>query len=71
MFFFLSGYVHRDPNKGGSDVPATWLEFSRSDPEFVEIHADMDKNDVRQQLRLRFVHFWTSILPNLPAVVSE
>ncbi|XP_030598540.1 bile salt-activated lipase [Archocentrus centrarchus] len=58
-----------DPNKGGSNVPATWPEFTRSGPEFLEIHSDMDKNYVQQQLRLRYVHFWTSILPNLPVVV--
>ncbi|KAF7663375.1 hypothetical protein LDENG_00212190 [Lucifuga dentata] len=60
-----------DPNQGGSNVPATWPLFTKSGHQYLEIHSAMNQNYVRQKLRTRYVHFWTSILPNLPSVVSE
>uniref|UniRef100_A0AAX7TKA4 Carboxylic ester hydrolase n=1 Tax=Astatotilapia calliptera TaxID=8154 RepID=A0AAX7TKA4_ASTCA len=60
-----------DPNKGDSAVPATWPTFTRSGEKFLEINSDMNQNYIRQEMRLRYVHFWTSILPSLPTVTSE
>lgn len=57
--------VHSDPNKGDLKVPVTWPEFTSSGQKFIEIHSDMDRNYVGEMLRLRYVQFWTSILPNL------
>ncbi|KAM8744036.1 bile salt-activated lipase-like [Acanthopagrus schlegelii] len=59
-----------DPNKGLS-VPATWPKFTSSGHQFLEINSDMNKNYVQQKMRQRYVHFWTSILPNLPVIYSE
>ncbi|CAG5867226.1 carboxyl ester lipase, tandem duplicate 1 [Menidia menidia] len=60
-----------DPNKGELSVPATWPEFTNSGHKFLEINSRMDSSYVRQKQRLRYVHFWTSILPNLPDIISE
>ncbi|XP_056157760.1 bile salt-activated lipase-like [Lampris incognitus] len=60
-----------DPNKGGLDVPCTWPQFTSTGHKFIEINSKMDKNYIRQKMRLRYVHFWTSILPSLPTVNSE
>lgn len=60
-----------DPNKGGSDVPATWPLFKGDGHQYLEIHHDMNKNYIHQKLRMRFVHFWTSVLPSLPVIKSE
>ncbi|XP_028274095.1 bile salt-activated lipase-like [Parambassis ranga] len=60
-----------DPNKGDSKVPATWPKFTSTGHQFLEINSKMNANYVGQKLRLRYVHFWTSVLPNLPTVVSE
>uniref|UniRef100_A0A3P8TMA5 Carboxylic ester hydrolase n=1 Tax=Amphiprion percula TaxID=161767 RepID=A0A3P8TMA5_AMPPE len=55
-----------DPNKGGLSVPATWPQFTGDGHKYLEIRNNMDKNFVRQQMRLRYVNFWTSVLPSLP-----
>uniref|UniRef100_A0A3B5BAH7 Carboxylic ester hydrolase n=1 Tax=Stegastes partitus TaxID=144197 RepID=A0A3B5BAH7_9TELE len=60
-----------DPNKGDLKVPATWPKFTTTGHQYLEIHHEMNKNYVRQKMRLRYVHFWTSVLPNLPTVFSE
>ncbi|XP_041826124.1 carboxyl ester lipase, tandem duplicate 2 [Melanotaenia boesemani] len=60
-----------DPNKGDMKVPATWPEFTSTGHQYLELHSKMDKNYVGQKLRMRFVHFWTSVLPNLPTIFSE
>ncbi|XP_005941422.1 bile salt-activated lipase [Haplochromis burtoni] len=60
-----------DPNKGDSAVPASWPTFTRSGEKFLEINSDMNQNYIRQEMRLRYVHFWTSMLPSLPTVTSE
>lgn len=57
--------VHSDPNNGDLKVPATWPKFTSSAQKFLEINSKMNVNYVKQKLRLRYVHFWTSILPNL------
>ncbi|XP_020491720.1 carboxyl ester lipase, tandem duplicate 2 [Labrus bergylta] len=57
-----------DPTKG-ENVPTNWPEFTINH-HYLEINSDMDKGYVRQQLRMRYVHFWTSVLPNLP-LISE
>ncbi|XP_041667132.1 bile salt-activated lipase-like [Cheilinus undulatus] len=57
-----------NPNEG-ENVPATWPEFTINHY-YLEINADTDKDYVRQQLRMPYVKFWTSVLPNLP-VISE
>uniref|UniRef100_A0A8C6WIB2 Carboxylic ester hydrolase n=1 Tax=Neogobius melanostomus TaxID=47308 RepID=A0A8C6WIB2_9GOBI len=60
-----------DPNQGGSKVPATWPLFTSGD-QCLEIHHDMDRSYVHQKIRMRFVKFWTSVLPSLPnATKSE
>uniref|UniRef100_A0A8C6V7E2 Carboxylic ester hydrolase n=1 Tax=Neogobius melanostomus TaxID=47308 RepID=A0A8C6V7E2_9GOBI len=60
-----------DPNQGGSKVPATWPLFTSRD-QYLEIHHDMDRSYVHQKMRMRFVKFWTSVLPSLPnATKSE
>uniref|UniRef100_A0A669F7N3 Carboxylic ester hydrolase n=2 Tax=Oreochromis niloticus TaxID=8128 RepID=A0A669F7N3_ORENI len=60
-----------DPNNGGSSVPVNWPTFTRSAPQFLEIHSDMNNNYVQQKMRMPYVNFWTRILPSLPTVVSE
>ncbi|CAL8317780.1 unnamed protein product [Lota lota] len=56
-----------DPNNG-LKVPATWPQFTTSGQQFLEINAKMNKSSVKQKMRLRFVHFWTSVLPSLQSV---
>ncbi|KAM9734998.1 bile salt-activated lipase-like [Menidia menidia] len=58
-----------DPNQGELRVPATWPEFTSSGHKFLEINSKMDSSYVRTKLRLRYVHFWASILPSLPEIV--
>ncbi|XP_034062247.1 carboxyl ester lipase, tandem duplicate 2 [Gymnodraco acuticeps] len=60
-----------DPNKGGQSVPTPWPQFTSTGHQYVEIHHDMNKAYVREKMRMRHVHFWTSILPNLPISASE
>uniref|UniRef100_A0A3B5BA35 Carboxylic ester hydrolase n=1 Tax=Stegastes partitus TaxID=144197 RepID=A0A3B5BA35_9TELE len=60
-----------DPNNGDLKVPATWPKFTNSGEQYLEIHNNMNKNYIRQRLRLRYVHFWSSTLPNLPTIYSE
>ncbi|XP_023130532.2 bile salt-activated lipase-like isoform X1 [Amphiprion ocellaris] len=55
-----------DPNQGGLEVPVTWPKFTSTGQQYLEIHHTMKKGFVKQKMRLRYVHFWTSILPNLP-----
>ncbi|CAL8327394.1 unnamed protein product [Boreogadus saida] len=57
----------KDPNKG-LKVPTTWPKFTTSGHQFLEINAKMNKDNVRQKMRMRFVHFWTSVLPRLQSV---
>uniref|UniRef100_A0A8C9YYW3 Carboxylic ester hydrolase n=1 Tax=Sander lucioperca TaxID=283035 RepID=A0A8C9YYW3_SANLU len=59
-----------DPNKGES-VPVTWPRFTSTEHQYLEINSKMNKNYVGQKMRMRYVHFWTSILPNLPISFSE
>ncbi|MEQ2255905.1 hypothetical protein ILYODFUR_018713 [Ilyodon furcidens] len=60
-----------NPNTGGLSVPASWPTFTSNGHQFLEIHSNMDGSYVQQKLRIRFVNFWTNILPNLPTVYSE
>ncbi|XP_035995964.1 bile salt-activated lipase [Fundulus heteroclitus] len=57
-----------DPNTGDLSVPASWPTFTSTGHKFVEINSKMDASYVRQKLRLRYVNFWTSVLPSLPTV---
>ncbi|XP_033502325.1 bile salt-activated lipase [Epinephelus lanceolatus] len=75
----LSGYMINywtnfaktgDPNKGES-VPATWPKFTNTGHQYLEIHHNMNKNYVKQKMRMRYVHFWCSVLPNLPISIYE
>ncbi|XP_074546540.1 bile salt-activated lipase-like [Halichoeres trimaculatus] len=59
-----------DPNKGES-VPATWPEFTSSGHKYLEINSKMDKNYVREELRLPFLRFWGSALPKLSKILKE
>ncbi|KAM3874402.1 bile salt-activated lipase-like [Diretmus argenteus] len=60
-----------DPNKGDMRLPATWPRFTSTGQQYLEIHSKMDPSYVRHTLRIRYVHFWTSILPNLPTNVNS
>ncbi|KAE8277443.1 Bile salt-activated lipase [Larimichthys crocea] len=60
-----------DPNKGDLSVPATWPQFTSTGQQFLEINSKMDKSYVHQKMRVRYVHFWTSVLPNLPVIYTE
>ncbi|KAJ4926561.1 hypothetical protein JOQ06_008734 [Pogonophryne albipinna] len=60
-----------DPNKGGQSVPTPWPQFTSTGHQYVEIHHDMNIAYVREKMRIRHVHFWTSVLPNLPISASE
>ncbi|XP_054468252.1 bile salt-activated lipase-like [Anoplopoma fimbria] len=60
-----------DPNKGESKVPVTWPKFTSTEHRFLEINSKMNKNYVGQKMRMRHVHFWSSVLPNLPMTISE
>lgn len=64
-------FVHSDPNKGDLSVPATWPQFTSTGHKYLEIHSDMDASYVRQKLKLSYVNFWTSVLPNLNVTISE
>ncbi|XP_077353205.1 bile salt-activated lipase-like [Festucalex cinctus] len=54
-----------DPNKGGSEVPATWPEFTKG-RRYLNISHKTDTSSVGRKLRKQHVHFWTVTLPNLP-----
>ncbi|XP_012719645.3 carboxyl ester lipase, tandem duplicate 1 isoform X1 [Fundulus heteroclitus] len=60
-----------DPNRGDLSVPTSWPLFTSNRHEFIEINSKTDGSFVREKLRLRFVNFWTSVLPNLPIMYSE
>ncbi|KAK5900577.1 hypothetical protein CgunFtcFv8_025526 [Champsocephalus gunnari] len=60
-----------DPNKGGQSVPTPWPQFTGTGYQYVEIHHDMNEAYVREKMRMRHVHFWTSVLPSLPISASE
>ncbi|CAJ1070933.1 bile salt-activated lipase-like [Xyrichtys novacula] len=59
-----------DPNKGES-VPAIWPEFNSLEHKYLEINSKMNKNYVRQQLRLPYVHFWGNVLPQFTGIVTK
>lgn len=63
--------LHSDPNKGESSVPATWPQFTSTGHQYLEIHSKMDASYVKQKMRLRYVHFWSSVIPNLGVTISE
>ncbi|XP_074546577.1 bile salt-activated lipase-like [Halichoeres trimaculatus] len=54
-----------NPNYGNLKVPVFWPEFTSSGKQFMEINAKMNEGSVGQEMRLRFVRLWTSILPSL------
>uniref|UniRef100_UPI0037E737D7 bile salt-activated lipase-like n=1 Tax=Semicossyphus pulcher TaxID=241346 RepID=UPI0037E737D7 len=54
-----------DPNKGNLKMPAIWPEFTSGGHPFLEINSEMNESSIRQEMRLRFVRLWTSILPSL------
>ncbi|KAJ3605877.1 hypothetical protein NHX12_027920 [Muraenolepis orangiensis] len=56
-----------DPNKG-LDVPVTWPLFDTHSQQYLEINSKMNRGFVGQKLRQRYVHFWESVLPNIPLV---
>ncbi|KAK7896593.1 hypothetical protein WMY93_021918 [Mugilogobius chulae] len=60
-----------DPNQGDSEVPARWPEFQGDSEQYLEIHHNMDNTYIHQKMRLRYVHFWASILPSLPSLSNE
>ncbi|XP_055009663.1 bile salt-activated lipase-like [Boleophthalmus pectinirostris] len=60
-----------DPNQGGSSVPVTWPKFRSGGDQYLEIRNDMGQGFVHQKMRLRFVTFWTSVLPSLPNMTES
>ncbi|KAM9841713.1 bile salt-activated lipase-like [Aulostomus maculatus] len=54
-----------DPNTGNLKVPVTWPEFTSNGRQFLDINSKMNDSSVGQDMRLRFVRLWTSILPSL------
>ncbi len=62
-----SAYFHRDPNKGKLKVPVTWPQFTSTGHQFLDINSKMNESSIGQDMRLNFVHLWTSTLPNLPS----
>nr|XP_046231998.1 carboxyl ester lipase, tandem duplicate 2 [Scatophagus argus] len=60
-----------NPNNGGLSVPVAWPRFTAAGPQFLEIHANMDNSYVKEKMRLPYVHFWTSVLPNIAVNTSE
>ncbi|CAL8317784.1 unnamed protein product [Lota lota] len=59
-----------DPNKGLS-VPVTWPRFQKDSHQYLEINSKMNRDYVRQKLRMRHVHFWGTVLPKLPVIKYE
>ena len=53
-----------DPNRG-LEVPVTWPRFDSDSHQYLEINSEMNPSYVRQRLRMRHVHFWGSVLPQL------
>ncbi|KAK5599013.1 hypothetical protein CRENBAI_000210 [Crenichthys baileyi] len=69
MIAYWTNFVKTgDPNSGDLRVPATWPTFTSTGHRFLEINSKMDAGYVGQKLRLRYVNFWTSVLPSLPTV---
>ena len=59
----------RDPNRG-LDVPVTWPTFDSVNHHYLEINSKMNRDYVRQRMRMRYVHFWGSVLPQLSFLQS-
>ncbi|XP_062334831.1 carboxyl ester lipase, tandem duplicate 2 isoform X2 [Osmerus eperlanus] len=60
-----------NPNKGESKVPVTWPAFTSTGHQYLDIHSKMDRHYVKQKLRMRHVHWWSSIYPRLPTVQTS
>ncbi|XP_053266954.1 bile salt-activated lipase-like [Pleuronectes platessa] len=58
-----------DPNKGELSVPVTWPEFTSTSHQFLDINSNMKKDSVGQKMRMRYINFWTSVLPNLSTTI--
>ncbi|TKS67829.1 Bile salt-activated lipase [Collichthys lucidus] len=56
-----------DPNRGNLKVPVTWPELTSTRHQFLDINGKMNESSIGHQMRLRFVHLWTSTLPSLPS----
>ncbi|XP_060917563.1 bile salt-activated lipase-like [Labrus mixtus] len=56
-----------DPNSGNLKVPVIWPEFTSTGQPFLNLNAEMNDSSFGQEMRLRFVRLWTSILPSLPS----
>ncbi|XP_010892268.2 carboxyl ester lipase, tandem duplicate 2 [Esox lucius] len=56
-----------DPNQGESKVPVTWPAYTLSGQKYLEINSKMNKNYVHEKMRVRFVNWWSNILPSLPS----
>ncbi|XP_066502254.1 carboxyl ester lipase, tandem duplicate 2 [Hoplias malabaricus] len=54
-----------DPNNGEA-VPVAWPRFTGEGHQYVDINHNMGKNSVKQKMRARFVHFWTSTYVSFP-----
>ncbi|XP_028317973.1 bile salt-activated lipase-like [Gouania willdenowi] len=60
-----------DPNIGDLSVPVPWPRFTSEGHRYLDISHKTDHNSVGHRMRLRYVHFWTSVLPNLPTFKTQ
>ncbi|XP_070845033.1 bile salt-activated lipase-like [Chaetodon trifascialis] len=60
-----------DPNSGGLKVPTTWPTFTTIGHQYLDINSKMNRNNVKEKLRVPFVHLWASELPALAVNISE
>ncbi|TRY95146.1 hypothetical protein DNTS_003854 [Danionella cerebrum] len=52
MIAYWSNFAQTgDPNKGESNVPVTWPEFSDADHKYLDINNNMNRNNVMENLR--------------------
>ncbi|NXO84882.1 CEL lipase, partial [Sitta europaea] len=59
-----------DPNKGHSDVPVSWPAYTNKGKFYLDINDKMNQGSVKQDLRSRFVTFWSSVYRQLPQVAN-
>lgn len=56
-----------DPSIGDSEVPVAWPKLTEGH-QYVDINNGMDKNSIKQQMRARYVHFWSITYTSFPNV---
>lgn len=63
LFFALLS----DPNIGESKVPVAWPKLTEGH-KYVDINEGTGKNSIKQQLRARYVYFWSDTYMSFPNV---